>query len=648
VSDIYHELHYLLQKYPSLIHAVDGTGQTALHVICSNRFLVSNIKLIQLFVEASEILVDHDVEGKSKNYCNNEKLLNEKTYNKIRDTKTKEKQNIYMEKEKILPRKDKNDFNVFMQRMKVHISIIKPNMVFRDNIRTPSPAILLRTKSIAHGQLPLHVACQNIDSSPPSSSFYNVKKNQLNRPSVMFFVLEYLIRCHPAAICTVDRSNRNLPLHYACMVAAATPGSVSLELIILLVQQWPDACKVRNRDGNLPLHLAAQLLPDSNITDGINIPRNSSFEQKKYFENRLSLDIDTLEDILLELSDDDSDDDEHDYLESQIKSPTSSQIKLPKSVQAKNKQNQQAQYNQYQNQLEIVQYLMEVYPEGLHFPNKAGLTPCQVAVQSVWKSNDHKTQSNVSSKPVVRGTLSSDDEMIPKPSHASSYGKTFKYNPGSSQVDHKFWEDHPVIKFLRNPTKASSNNSTGSSGDSTSQTAAISIVSDQDPHCCSPTKSSIGKVGWFPGCIDSSGRGHDDIQYDDPKINSPWRQSAHYNIKRKDLMSPSMTCDSTNTSVTSPNLKVVASGYWTGTKIIQPLGLDATDDPLIALQPLDDNSNRRCDQKKTTTKRAKHRRSREVGKEPLGVHQIGRIEHDSTSSRRRRSNKMDLVRQFEM
>lgn len=212
---------------------------------------------------------------------------------------------------------------------------------------------LLLQETTIMSELPLHLACKN-------ASVASLE------------IFEYLLKSQPDAVYFPDKVHLNLPLHNACI--ASTDSSVSLEVILLLVQYWPKSCEMQNKDGNLPLHLASEIMKPR-ICD------NQRPDRKAYFDED---EIDTLEDIQFEstetekdLTDDYDDDDECDPFPIPV-------VEYSTRVRRREVQElHQKEHNDFKKQLEIIQYLVEMYPEGLNIRNKRGVTPLQVALKSL-------------------------------------------------------------------------------------------------------------------------------------------------------------------------------------------------------------------------------------------------------------------------
>lgn len=461
-----------------------------------------------------------------------------------------------------------------------------------------SCAKLLRTGSKYEGQLPLHMICQNyhhyannfmaIHTSPSASETVTSAAHTTNHADcdhhVILHMIEYLIKCHPAAICTTDALYENIPLHYACITTSiyhrihnnnntdtnyyipdhhsvvsssssvsltttsslnsstlhnnigkmknmassvryitpiTTFSSTSLELIIMLLQHFKDGCQMTNKDGNLPLHLACYIplvrgiFNDNNHHEASTRRRSSSrrasnkaISSKKpqqqeastttattatatrngfSFWNILSKKTHTQPQPQQQTTNQhDIVKFDKDFVSFQQRNPISSTampplhiIEVP-SMDAKStkqrdddidpiilqqryiQEKEQSFYQQYQNQLEIVQYLVNVYPEALQIKNHDGHTPYQIANQSALKNYqkyvlDHKTlqqqHSHLDNEQDSMRRLSTYSNGTRRISTSSRSSGTDDAILSSSIMDdmdmNKFWMNHPILAFLR-------------------------------------------------------------------------------------------------------------------------------------------------------------------------------------------------------
>lgn len=225
----------------------------------------------------------------------------------------------------------------------------KTNAV-RDNPTTCHYNSLVRI-TCAGGSLPLHTACRCLCGEP----------HQLD-------TVEYLLQAFPTSVQRID-AWRNLPLHEACDVASA---SVPIEVILTLVQRYPEAIRMSNADGDLPLHLAAAaaaVMP----ADQYGTPRQDCIEEYS-FECDSALAIGNIESTLTS---------EH------PEQPTVDQIESTKAVKAGTvliEERLQLE-RQQQQQLEIVQYLVDYWPDAVRHTNQHGQTPLQRAMEAPRTSN---------------------------------------------------------------------------------------------------------------------------------------------------------------------------------------------------------------------------------------------------------------------
>jgi ankyrin repeat protein len=144
--------------------------------------------------------------------------------------------------------------------------------------------------------LPLHLACR-----------YYAGSNK-------FQLLVFLIRSYPLAVRAITSDTKELPLHLCCRNYFCT-----ISEILMLVESYPNACRVRNSMQELPLHIAIQ---------------------RRYMQRV-------------------------EKLSSQRNKKTSSFSRPPSDVG-----------------LEIIKYLMRMYPQSLSACNGAGELPLHIAVRA--------------------------------------------------------------------------------------------------------------------------------------------------------------------------------------------------------------------------------------------------------------------------
>lgn len=357
---VYNKIVILLnnKKLNGIIHYIDSDNgnYNALHYVCSNPSLTNHLKLIQLLVNASE----------------------------IEQGKMKEHQIKQLQQNGVVDNNNDDTMSVSSSTNSNYSSL------------APSTDKLVRQPTAGHGKLPLHLLCQNATTS-------NLD------------VFDYMIRCDPASVCSPDYVEDNLPLHYLCITC--TEGEVPIEIVILLVQQWPESCRIKNKEGDLPLHLAARI-----ISNQPNI-QYQNFQQ-----------IDDLEDLNLNDNDDkDDDDDDEDFYNyysgeedderscvKSVRTTTRSSINskhtkavrhhstdgvIPLStesyhtIQKERKVYEILDQSRYEKQLDIVQYLVEVYPDAMSIKNNDGLTPLQIAISTSPKGQQdfHSSFSSIHS-----------------------------------------------------------------------------------------------------------------------------------------------------------------------------------------------------------------------------------------------------------
>jgi len=104
-----------------------------------------------------------------------------------------------------------------------------------DNLALPQPTTrynsLVRLPARKSGNLPLHTACGS-------------RKSLLE-------AVQFLASAYPVALKCPNTQAGNLPLHEAARHVAP------LSILKFLVEKYPEAVRIPNEDGNLPLHLAA-------------------------------------------------------------------------------------------------------------------------------------------------------------------------------------------------------------------------------------------------------------------------------------------------------------------------------------------------------------------------------------------------------
>ena len=104
-----------------------------------------------------------------------------------------------------------------------------------DNLALPQPATrynsLVRLPARKSGNLPLHTACGSRKS--------------------LVEAVQFLALAYPVALKCPNTQAGNLPLHEAARHVAP------LSVLKYLVEKYPEAVRIPNEDGNLPLHLAA-------------------------------------------------------------------------------------------------------------------------------------------------------------------------------------------------------------------------------------------------------------------------------------------------------------------------------------------------------------------------------------------------------
>lgn len=74
-------------------------------------------------------------------------------------------------------------------------------------------------------------------------------------------VLRAILDTSPEAARVVDSKYSELPLHCACR--AADNGQPKLDMVLLLLEDYPEGALVPDADGRLPMHWAAEGSPDA-------------------------------------------------------------------------------------------------------------------------------------------------------------------------------------------------------------------------------------------------------------------------------------------------------------------------------------------------------------------------------------------------
>ena len=107
---------------------------------------------------------------------------------------------------------------------------------------------------------PLHIACE---SGAPIQ------------------IIKLLLSAHPPAAQIIGGLYDRLPLH--CLLAATTINTIPSESIVAtLIETFPGACRVTDKNGNLPIHLACQA---ANVSDAIFTSILSMYPEGAYARN---------------------------------------------------------------------------------------------------------------------------------------------------------------------------------------------------------------------------------------------------------------------------------------------------------------------------------------------------------------------------
>lgn len=262
---------------------------------------------------------------------------------------------------------------------------------------------LIRVQS-AGGTLPLHSACRSLgipisrrcsgvvgggeshatneieDQRPPVDppvEDNNIDAKVGSSTQHLLDILEYLVQAYPKAVQIADVWG-NLPLHEACDRRNEDETVVfPLEAILFLVQQWPQSVRTPNCDGNLPLHLAAAATASTSIvissistetkaTDG-STAKTSTSTTTHVEDNVNGSDSNGSPRSILSVPGEGTMFDTNRYVmvqpeESSASSSSSSLFQLVE-----------------QSKLDILQYLVDYWPEAVHCKNIKGQTPMQYA-----------------------------------------------------------------------------------------------------------------------------------------------------------------------------------------------------------------------------------------------------------------------------
>jgi hypothetical protein len=260
----------------------------------------------------------------------------------------------------VQPEETKEDKNVLVKLLHYLVHCTDPEMEeghgqfgawqHRNNRNASRYNSLVRMKS-ASGSLPLHTACRCVIATTANDDDEQQHEH--------LDAVEYLMQAYPIAVQCPD-SWGNLPLHDACDASSV----VRLEVILLLVQQWPQSVRTPNLDGDLPLHLAAAAQAVDIAMDVEPDPTDMLVRQNQNCSDELK--------------------DAADYSNTAtICSSRSVAIELPEQAPIKPVENanlRQRRLRREQQQLEIVQYLVDYWPESVHHTNNQGQTPLQRAI----------------------------------------------------------------------------------------------------------------------------------------------------------------------------------------------------------------------------------------------------------------------------
>jgi ankyrin repeat protein len=149
-------------------------------------------------------------------------------------------------------------------------------------------------------------------------------------------IVQYLMERYPYAVHCPDMWG-NVPLHEACDVAV-----VPLEIILVLIKQWPDSTRVCNIEGNLPLHLAA------------------ASKATSYMHPVIAMDSSEF------------------HVDNNVDSAIPEQAPVAHKTDDENND----RYTREIRQLEIVQYMIDYWPQSVHAKNDSDQTALQLAIDS--------------------------------------------------------------------------------------------------------------------------------------------------------------------------------------------------------------------------------------------------------------------------
>jgi hypothetical protein len=255
---IYNGVDTLLKSNPELVHSINpDNGYNLLHAVLSNPSLANYIPLLQLLISTSEFIVEkgsnHDdspgLDTTANSSDSEDTVCVSTTGSKNTDTTT-------TTESRSSPVSTKSSYGWFQRGGTKSItasSVPSPRsnnsikMIQLSSESIPSQARVLRDRTFTTGGNCLHIVCENI--------------NNIDRTTI-----KYLLQSYPASVCCYDYATNDLPIHAACTSTYQhycgnhTKSTVTqtpiVDLLMLLVFQYPDSCKIPNQDGNLPLHLA--------------------------------------------------------------------------------------------------------------------------------------------------------------------------------------------------------------------------------------------------------------------------------------------------------------------------------------------------------------------------------------------------------
>lgn len=445
-STIYPIMERILKESPILIHdCIDNvSGYNLLQLVCTNPTLANNISIIKLLIETS------------MHVTNQEQMKMEMKA---------------MKKQKKLG----------SRRMISRKSSIRDIQLNNTNI----PKLML-LKSINNETI-LHLICMKYPLT-----------------HISFDTMEYIIKYYIQSLQMIDQYNASIPFHYICSNASIM--SVPFDIILLLVHHYPQCCTISNGDGDLPLHLLCNITSSITTNQTIKqvkviIDRNKDNDKSFFMDSMCDLQFDDIDGTDDEHTDDDMTNDDvdcevestegdnynnesftndtnnHDSTHSgsypslkkkirrktrrsnNSKSTYTQNVILPSTMISDHVRLQQEYQEQirYEKQLELIEYVVALYPDALNVRNDFGLTPLQVAMttsskqkQLIQKSKKHITNNKQHDNDI------DDDQLENRSLDAIHAIDDIEHN--NDEDDDHLYPWNKIIEFLHNPNIEKSRN----------------------------------------------------------------------------------------------------------------------------------------------------------------------------------------------